>query len=82
MIYIIEKSVQSGKDRIRTLSLNKRLHFSYTYNLYSYLEPCALNAEFQHFIPRFNKTSLLCGHHSKRGYGVKRGPKTDRVKTG
>ncbi len=28
---------------------------------------CALNAEFQHFIPRFNKTSLLCGSHSKRG---------------
>jgi hypothetical protein len=25
------------------------------------LEPCALNAEFQHFIPRFNKLSLLCG---------------------
>jgi hypothetical protein len=24
------------------------------------LEPCALNAEFQHFIPRFNKISLLC----------------------
>jgi hypothetical protein len=23
------------------------------------LEPCALNAEFQHFIPRFNKTSSL-----------------------
>ncbi len=23
------------------------------------LEPCALNAEFQHFIPRFNKISLL-----------------------
>jgi hypothetical protein len=26
------------------------------------LEPCALNAEFQHFILRFNKISLLCGH--------------------
>jgi hypothetical protein len=25
------------------------------------LEPCALNAEFQHFIPRNNKISLLCG---------------------
>ncbi len=37
---------------------------------------CALNAEFQHFIPRFNKTSLLCGPHSKMGQGVKRGPKT------
>jgi hypothetical protein len=33
------------------------------------LEPCALNAEFHHFIiiPRFyNKTSLLCGPHSKK----------------
>ncbi len=27
------------------------------------LEPGALNAEFQHFIPRFNKISLLCGYH-------------------
>jgi hypothetical protein len=27
------------------------------------LEPSPLNAEFQHFIPRFNKISLLCGHH-------------------
>ncbi len=34
---------------------------------YNYLEPCALNAEFRHFIPRFNKTSLLCRPHSKRG---------------
>jgi hypothetical protein len=24
------------------------------------LKPCALNAEFQHFILRFNKISLLC----------------------
>ncbi len=24
-------------------------------------------SEFQHFIPRFNKTSLLCSPHSKRG---------------
>ncbi len=28
------------------------------YNYYNYLEPCALNAETQHFIPRFNQTSL------------------------
>jgi hypothetical protein len=32
--------------------------------------------DFQHFIPRFNQTSLLYGSHSKWGYGVKRGPKT------
>ncbi len=28
------------------------------------LQPCALNAEFQHFILRFNKISLLYGYHS------------------
>jgi hypothetical protein len=50
------------------------------YNYYNYLEPCALNAEFQHFMPRFNKTSLLCGPHSKRGIGGEKRPK-DRVKT-
>jgi hypothetical protein len=27
------------------------------------LEHCALNAEFQHVIPRFTKISLLCGYH-------------------
>jgi hypothetical protein len=27
------------------------------------LEPCALNAEFQHFILRYNKFSLLWGYH-------------------
>jgi hypothetical protein len=43
-------------------------HCSYLYNYYYiYLEHCALNAKFQHFIPRFNKTSLLCWPHSKRG---------------
>jgi hypothetical protein len=41
-------------------------HYSYMYNYYNYPEPCALNAKFQHFAPRFNKTSLLCGLHSKR----------------
>jgi hypothetical protein len=35
------------------------------------LEPCASNSEFQHFILRFNKTSLLGGYHSKRGKGAK-----------
>ncbi len=37
------------------------------------LKPCALNAEFQHFILRFNKISLLCIY---RGLRVKAGPKT------
>jgi hypothetical protein len=39
------------------------------------LEPYALNSEFQHFIPRFNKISLLCVYHWKRGQGLKAGPK-------
>jgi len=26
------------------------------------VKPCALNAEFQHFILRFNKIALLCGY--------------------
>jgi hypothetical protein len=30
------------------------------------LKPCALNAEFQHSILRFNKVSLLCWYHWKR----------------
>ncbi len=34
------------------------------------LEPCALNAEFQNFIPRFNKNSLLSRYHWKRGFWV------------
>jgi hypothetical protein len=44
------------------------------------LEPCALNAEFQHFMLGFNKISLLCGYlwsergdsgWKQRGKGVK-----------
>jgi hypothetical protein len=35
------------------------------------LEPCTLNAEFQHFIPRFNKISLLYRYRWKRGWGWK-----------
>jgi hypothetical protein len=47
------------------------------YNYYNYLKPCALNAEFQHFIPRFNKNFLTLGTSLKEGdRGVKRGPKT------
>ncbi len=34
---------------------------------YNYVKPCVLNVEFEPFIPKFNKTSLLCGLHSKRG---------------
>jgi hypothetical protein len=36
------------------------------------LEPCALNAEFQHFILRFNKISLLLPIPLKEGIGGER----------
>ncbi len=37
------------------------------------LEPCALNAEFQNFILRFNKKFLLCRYHPlKEGIGGER----------
>ncbi len=44
-------------------------HCPYIYNYYNYHEPCALNAEFQHFIPRFNKTSFLLQTSVKEGIG-------------
>jgi hypothetical protein len=50
-------------------------------NYYNYLEPCALNAEFQHFIPRFNKNFLTLQTSLKEGIGGENRPK-DRVKTG
>jgi hypothetical protein len=46
-------------------------HCCYLYIYYNYSRPCALNAEFQHFILRFNIISLLCGYHWKRGKEVK-----------
>jgi len=42
----------------------------------NYLEPCALDGQVQHFIPKFNKTSLLCGPHSKEGLGGENRPWT------
>jgi hypothetical protein len=46
------------------------------------LEPCALNAEFQHFILRFNKNVFTLRIPLKEGIGGgERRPK-DRVKTG
>jgi hypothetical protein len=36
------------------------------------LEPCALNAEFQHFILRFNKISILLLIPLKEGIGGER----------
>ncbi len=49
----------------------KHLHCCYIYfhcsYLYNYYNTCALYAEFQHFILRFNKNSLLCRYHWKRG---------------
>jgi hypothetical protein len=43
----------------------ERLHCRYLYNYYKYSR--TLNDEFQHFILRSNKFSLLCRHHRKRG---------------
>jgi hypothetical protein len=45
------------------------------------VEPCALNAEFQHFILRFNKNVFTLQIPLKEGIGSERRPK-DRVKTG
>ncbi len=36
-----------------------------------------ISLEFQHFIVRFNKFSLLCGYCWKKGRGVKACPKTE-----
>jgi hypothetical protein len=36
------------------------------------VKDCALNGEFQHFIPRFNKISLLCRYQLKEGIGGER----------
>jgi hypothetical protein len=49
------------------------------YNYYNYLEPCASNAEFLHFIPRFNRTSFA--DLTQRGDRGEQKPK-DKVKTG
>jgi hypothetical protein len=35
----------------------------------TYIEPCALNAEFRHFTLRFNKISLLC-NTAEKGHKV------------
>jgi hypothetical protein len=59
-------------------------HCSYLYNTIISSKPYALKAEFQHFIPRFNKkTSLLLRTSVKEGMIImgERRPK-DRVKTG
>jgi hypothetical protein len=40
------------------------------------LEPCALNAEFQHFRLRFNKIFLLLQIPLKEGMGAECRPKT------
>jgi len=48
------------------------------------LEPCALNAEFQHFIPRFNQTFPYFGDLTQRGGGIGGEKEAQRqgVKTG
>jgi hypothetical protein len=40
------------------------------------LEPCALNAEFQHFILRFNKIPNFANTTKRGDRGAKAGPKT------
>jgi hypothetical protein len=49
------------------------------YNYYNYLEPCALNAEFQHFIPK-SLIKLPYFADLTQGIGGEKRPK-DRVKT-
>jgi len=39
------------------------------------LEPCALNADFQHFIPIFNQFLKKLWITLKEGFGVRGGPK-------
>jgi hypothetical protein len=45
-----------------SLILPERLHCCYYYNAIIILEPCALNAEFQHFIFRCNENFLTLFH--------------------
>jgi hypothetical protein len=40
---------------------------TYTTTTIITLEPCALNGEFQHFIPRFNKNFLYFADTTERG---------------
>jgi hypothetical protein len=64
----------------------EHLHCCYTYVFTAptttiiALEPCALNAETQHFIMRFNKVFLTLHIPLKEGIGGKSSPK-DIVKT-
>jgi hypothetical protein len=44
------------------------------------LDPCALNVEYQYFILRFIKISLLYGYHWKRGQGVKEAQRQGEVR--
>jgi hypothetical protein len=63
----------------------ERLHCCYIYfhctTTIISLEPCALSAEYQHFILRFIKMSFTLWIPLKEGIGGERRPK-DRVKTG
>jgi len=42
-------------------------HCSYLYNYYNYSRTFCIKCEFQYFILRFNKISLLFRYHRKRG---------------
>jgi hypothetical protein len=62
---------------LKNCKAQKNYHAMYNYYYIIISNLCALNAQFQHFIPRFDKTSLLCRPLTQRGArGVKRGPKT------
>jgi hypothetical protein len=45
------------------------------YSYHNYLEPCALNARFYHFIPRFNQISFLCDLPRRGDGGGEQRPK-------
>jgi len=49
----------------------ERFQCFYLYNCYNYSSTLCIKSWNQHFILRFNKISLLCGYHWKRGLGVK-----------
>jgi len=59
----------SGKEQVGVsisgdaIELSHSMRWKHSTSWHSGCTKC----EFQHFKPRFNKTSLFCGPHSKRG---------------
>jgi hypothetical protein len=55
------------------------LHCRYIYfHCSSNLEPCALNSEFQHFVPRFNIIKLPSFTDTTERFGVEKRPKEEK----